>query len=59
MESAHDRTLSLDGGPMWIYQDGQKLWHNWRPDRAIRAKWRILNGKDESSLDHKFRAPRW
>jgi hypothetical protein len=26
---------------------------------AIRGKWRILNGKVESGLDHKFRAPRW
>jgi hypothetical protein len=34
-------------------------WHNWRPGGAIREKWRILVGKVESGLDHKFRAPRW
>jgi hypothetical protein len=27
--------------------------------RAIRGKWRILDGKVESGIDHKFRAPRW
>jgi hypothetical protein len=25
---------------------------------AVRGKWRILDGKDESGLDHKFKAPR-
>jgi hypothetical protein len=34
-------------------------WFNMRPDGAIRGKWRILDGKVESNLDHKFRAPRW
>jgi hypothetical protein len=29
-----------------------------RPGGAIRGKWRILDGKVESGLDHKFRAPR-
>jgi hypothetical protein len=29
-----------------------------RPDRAIREKWRILDEKIESGLDHKFEAPR-
>jgi hypothetical protein len=36
-----------------------RCWHNWRPGRAIRGKWRILDGKVESGLDHKFESPRW
>jgi hypothetical protein len=28
-----------------------------RPGRAIRGKWRILDGKGESVMDHKFGAP--
>jgi hypothetical protein len=28
-----------------------------RPVRAIRGKWRILDGKGESVMDHKFGAP--
>jgi hypothetical protein len=36
-----------------------RCWHNWRPGGAIREKWRILDGKVESGLDHKFRVPRW
>jgi hypothetical protein len=34
-------------------------WHNWRPGRAIRGKWRILDGKRDEWSDLKFRAPRW
>jgi hypothetical protein len=30
-----------------------------RPGGAIRGKQRILDGKVESGLDRKFRAPRW
>jgi hypothetical protein len=33
-------------------------WHNWRPGGAIRGKWRILDGKIESGLNHKFRTSR-
>jgi hypothetical protein len=29
-----------------------------RPGRAIRGKWRILDGKGESVMDRKFGAPR-
>jgi hypothetical protein len=39
-----------------IWSDG---WHNWRLDWSIWGKWRILDGKFESGLDHKFRSPRW
>jgi hypothetical protein len=28
-----------------------------RPGRAIRGKWRILDGKGDSVMDHKFGAP--
>jgi hypothetical protein len=28
-----------------------------RPGGAIRGKWKILDGKGESVMDHKFRAP--
>jgi hypothetical protein len=34
-------------------------WHNWRPNRAIRGKWRILDGKEDEWSDLKFRAPGW
>jgi hypothetical protein len=34
-------------------------WHNWRPDGAIRGKWRILDGKEDEWSDLIFRAPRW
>jgi hypothetical protein len=34
-------------------------WIKMRLDGAIRGKWRILDGKVESGLDHKFGAPRW
>jgi hypothetical protein len=57
MESARDRALSNDGGPMWISQDVLECWHNWRPGRSIRRKWRIQDGKVESGLDRKFGAP--
>jgi hypothetical protein len=33
-------------------------WFNMRSGGAIRGKWRIVYEKDESGLDHKFRAPR-
>jgi hypothetical protein len=33
--------------------------HNWRMGWATREKWRILDGKVESGLDHKFGAVRW
>jgi hypothetical protein len=33
--------------------------HKWGPDGSIRGKWRILDEKVESDMDHKFRAPRW
>jgi hypothetical protein len=58
LESAHDRALSTDGGPMWFSKmiDG---WHNWRPGGIISGKLRILDGNPESGKDHKFRAPRW
>jgi hypothetical protein len=29
-----------------------------RPDRIIKEKWRILDEKVESDMDHKFGAPR-
>jgi hypothetical protein len=34
-------------------------WHNWRPDAAIRGKWRILDGKEGEWSDLIFRASRW
>jgi hypothetical protein len=34
-------------------------WIKMTLDGAIRGKWRILDGKVESGLDHKFGAPRW
>jgi hypothetical protein len=34
-------------------------YHNWRPGRTIRWKWRILDGKEGEWPDPKFRAPRW
>jgi hypothetical protein len=34
-------------------------WHNWRPDGAIRGKWRILDGKEEEWSDVIFGASRW
>jgi hypothetical protein len=58
LESAHDRALSIVGGPMW-FSRMIKWWHNWRPGGAIRRKQRILDGKVESGLDHKFITPRW
>jgi hypothetical protein len=30
-----------------------------RPGRAIRGKWRILDGKKDEWSDTKFGAPRW
>jgi hypothetical protein len=35
---------------MWFMAFTFEMWHNMRPDRATRGKWRILNGKGESGL---------
>jgi hypothetical protein len=34
-------------------------WHNWRPDGAIRGKWRIMDGMEGEWSDLIFRGPRW
>jgi hypothetical protein len=34
-------------------------WHNWRLGRAIKGKWRILDGKEDGWSDMKFGAPKW
>jgi hypothetical protein len=34
-------------------------WHNWRPGRAIRRKWSILDGKEGEWFDLIFKASRW
>jgi hypothetical protein len=34
-------------------------WHNWRPNGAIRGKWRIHDKKEGEWSDLIFRAPRW
>jgi hypothetical protein len=34
-------------------------WHNWRPGRAIRGKFRILDGKEGEWSDLKFGGPIW
>jgi hypothetical protein len=43
---------------MW-FMLARRLWLYVRPGRAIKGKWRILDEKVESALDHKFGAPRW
>jgi hypothetical protein len=45
----------------WFYVDyviNEFLLDYSRLDRAIRRKWRILDGNGESVMVHKFRAPR-
>jgi hypothetical protein len=45
----------------WFYVDyvsERILWHNLRPSRATRGKYRILDGKGESGLFFIFRAPK-
>jgi hypothetical protein len=44
---------------MWIMLATGSCWIYPRPGGATRGKWRILDGKGESGLDHKFRAPMW
>jgi hypothetical protein len=56
-KSTRDRALSTDGGPMW-FSKWSNGWHNWRPDGAIRGKWRILDEKDDEWSDLIFGAPR-
>jgi hypothetical protein len=56
--SAHDRAISIDGGPMWFSKMIEWL-HNWRPGGAIKGKWRILDGKEGKWSDLKFRSLRW
>jgi hypothetical protein len=34
-----------------------RCWQKLRSGGAIRGKWIILDGKVESGLDHKFKAP--
>jgi hypothetical protein len=34
-------------------------WHNWRPDEAIRRKWRILDENEDEWSDLIFEAPKW
>jgi hypothetical protein len=34
-------------------------WHNWRLGRAIRGKWRIMDGKEGEWSDPIFEASRW
>jgi hypothetical protein len=47
LESARDGAPSIDGGPMWIYQDNQECWQNLRSAGAIRGKWGLLDEKDD------------
>jgi hypothetical protein len=41
LEITHDRALSTDGGPMWFTTFTFGMWHNMRPGKATREKWRI------------------
>jgi hypothetical protein len=42
-----------------VLVDLWECWQKLRPGGSIKGKWRILDEKDESGLDHKFRAPWW
>jgi hypothetical protein len=42
---------------MWIMLAMGSCWIYSRLGRATRGKWRIPDGKGESVMDHKFRAP--
>jgi hypothetical protein len=44
---------------MWIMRATGSCWFYVRSGGETRGKWRILDGKDESDLDHKFGAQRW
>jgi hypothetical protein len=50
LETARDRALSTDGGPMWFMTFAFGIWHNMRPSGATRRKWRIPDVKGESGL---------
>jgi hypothetical protein len=50
METARDRALSIDGGPMWFMAYAFGMWHNMRPGGATRKKWRIPDEMGESGL---------
>jgi hypothetical protein len=43
-ETACDRAPSLDGGSIWIQLLAFGMWHELRPGRATRGKWRITDG---------------
>jgi hypothetical protein len=43
---------------MWFKWIDHECWPNLRLGGAIRGKWRILDGKVESGMDHKFGAPK-
>jgi hypothetical protein len=58
LESGRDRALSIDGGPMCFSERIEWLAYG-RPGRAIRGKWRILDGKEGEWSDLKFGAPKW
>jgi hypothetical protein len=59
-KTARDRVLSIDGGPMWFMAlaFAFRMWHNMRPDGAIRGKWRIPNGMVGEWSIFVFKAPK-
>jgi hypothetical protein len=58
-ETACNRALSLDGGPMWFTTFSFRMWHNMRPGGATMGKWRIADRKDERGLFSCSKLQRW
>jgi hypothetical protein len=59
LETARNRDLSIDGGPMWFTTFTFEMWHNMRPGEATRGKWRIPDENDESGLFSCSELRRW